>query len=102
MSALILESIPSPARRESKGEGLIRADHPHLYPLPPTEGEEVERLISINRGSSLFFLVPSWSSLDTSDSLPVPKFHPTDLPLRCRSALKRQGSRLLLLRAKAP
>ena len=34
-----VENIPSPASGEGKGEGKIRF-HPHLYPLPPTEGEE--------------------------------------------------------------
>jgi hypothetical protein len=32
--------FPSPVAEEGKGEGEA-ANHPHLYPLPPQEGEEV-------------------------------------------------------------
>jgi len=32
--------IPSPLAGEGKGEGRSRRHHPHLFPLPPQEGEE--------------------------------------------------------------
>ena len=39
MSTGVQKRIPSPASGEGEGEGNIRV-HPHLCPLPPTEGEE--------------------------------------------------------------
>ena len=35
-------NFPRPLAGEGKGEGNSGAGHPHLYPLPPREGEEVK------------------------------------------------------------
>ncbi len=34
-------NFPLPLAGEGEGEGKIEAHHPHLYPLPPKEGEDV-------------------------------------------------------------
>jgi hypothetical protein len=41
MSLRTCPPVPSPDTGEGEGEGYMRAHHPHLYPLPPKEGEEV-------------------------------------------------------------
>jgi hypothetical protein len=47
--------FPLPLAGEGEGEGERSAHHPHLYPLPPTEGEEISGDIrdAMNRGKLL-------------------------------------------------